>query len=94
MTEGPETAASRQGPAEAPDFGSEPGLVVVEQRLGHALGQEQRASIAGTLREIADAWARHRSPVPDGTEPAFVFHPIPLLSHGDRPALVEEASHD
>ncbi len=94
MTEGPETAASRQGPAAAPDSESESGLALVEQRLGHALGQEQRASIAGTLRGIADAWASHRSSVPEGTEPAFVFHPTPLLSHGDRPALVEEASHD
>ena len=90
MAEDPETAAVRQDPAGVPDPGREPGIALVEQRLGHALGQQQRVAVAGVLGWLADAWASHRTAVPDGTEPDFVFRPTPLLTPGDRPVLAEE----
>lgn len=80
MTEASKTEPSRQDLAVASESGSEPGLALIEQRLGHALGQEQRVPIALSLKWLADAWRSHLSSVPDGTEPDFVFHPTPVSS--------------
>ncbi len=68
---------SRQGSKAAPDPGSE---------AGHALGVEQRALIADTIRAMAEAWSIHGLSVPAGTEPDFAFHPTPVLSQEQRDA--------
>ncbi len=89
-----ETASSRQGPAAALTDGSVPGLALVEQSLSYALEPEERAAIGGTLRGIAAGWARYRTWVPTGTEPAFVFHPTPRWPPSDGSPLAEDAVHD
>jgi hypothetical protein len=101
MTDGPETEPSGQGLAEAADPESEPGLALIEQGLGHTLGQKERASVGAALTWLADAWRSHRSSAPDGTEPDFVFRPT-SLSRGNKPTqaggevvpLAEQASPD
>lgn len=78
MTVGPETVEARQGRGTVPNPGSEVGIALIEQRLGHALGPQQRAAVAEVLSWIADAWERQRASVLTGTEPDFVFRPTPL----------------
>jgi len=68
---------SRHVAKAAPDPGSE---------AGHALGVEQRALIADTIRAMTEAWSIHCVSVPAGTEPDFVFHPTPVLSQEQRDA--------
>jgi hypothetical protein len=78
MTERAESAGARQGGAAAPNPGGEASIALIEQRLGHTLGPQQRAAVAEVLGWIADAWERQQCSVPTGTEPDFVFQPTPL----------------
>jgi len=48
----------------------------IERSLGRALSPQMREAVAQQVHQNDQAWSRGRQyPVPDGTEPAFVFTP-------------------
>jgi hypothetical protein len=64
--------------------GSEAQLALIEQAIGRALSAEERGVIARKLaRGILGQAEAAPFVVPDGTEPGFVFRPLPGGGNGE-----------
>ena len=59
-------------------------LAAVERALGAPVPAQQRAAVLKAARNGQDHWAAARAfALPEGSEPAFVFHPTPEGEHDD-----------
>lgn len=65
-------------------------LALIEKSRGGPLPEEQRRAVLKSIQSTEEAWARGRQfPVPDGTEPNFLFRPTP--SKGRAPSAGRRA---
>ena len=92
-----QTNASSQNPAEpagAPAASVEAQLALVEQSVGRPLTQEQRDAVAAKLTHGAVGRSEDVPfVVPDGTEPGFIFRPVPLDGGSRGQGARDEGAH-
>jgi len=60
-------------------------LALIEQSRGKPLTEEQRKAVLKNIKSTEESWAKGRAfPVPDGTEPDFIFRPTPSQRQGGK----------
>ncbi|MGC8667745.1 MAG: hypothetical protein ACP5VE_06505 [Chthonomonadales bacterium] len=51
--------------------------VLIERALGRPIADDLRAAVHSAVKQNATTWSKQTLIIPDGTEPAFIFHPVP-----------------
>jgi len=57
---------------------------IIEHLLGKPMDEELRAYVQAALKDTLATWNKLNIAIPDGTEPAFVFQPVPARISKER----------